>query len=676
MNNRPVCVAVLTALAAVNAYAVPPLAWIRFEGGEEYAGRSYRFTGDGPIQFDIDVAPGESHAIDLLWGSKRDQRGARVTINGKSRLVRGGGYDGYGWQRVAIPAGVSGKTYAVLIEADAPKAAFIAAARLVTEAMPVDAELVEEQPLSRVTIIAPRPAATWPSLEDYDAMPRLERYASQANRALRQCRLFVSGWLLHADPKTGLIPRNLRQNRDIWNAKDSAADNYPFMVLTCALTDPDMFQGRMLDILRTEEKVTSRLDHLPDTYSFPKQGFESQKPDLGAMIFGGSEYVKDGLMPLTEWLGESPWSVRMIGILDSILAHAPHQTPHGPIPSDNVEVNGEMMQVLGRVYWMTGDTKYLEMAVRIADYYLLGDHHPTRDLTRLRLDDHSCELVSGLSEVYFTCHHARKEKAAVYREPIHAMLDRILEIGVNEDGLMYDTIDPVAGKVTRDALTDNWGYNYNAFYTVWQLDGEERYREAVRKALRALSNRRYLTYPWEGWSSDGIADAVEGAINLYNREPVAGVETWVDANIDRMLRIQKSDGIVEGWHGDGNFARTAIMYALWKQQGATLQPWCEDVLLGAVASDNGVELWLRADKPWRGTLVFDRPRHKTVMHLPSDYPRINQIPEWFTVDASTRFGVTIGDGEARSVPGRELAEGLPVRVEAGKTLRIVVVDKG
>ena len=28
-----------------------------------------------------------------------------------------------------------------------------------------------------------------------------------------------------------------------------------------------------------------------------------------------------------------------------------------------------------------------------------------------------------------------------------------------------------------------------------------------------------------------------------------------------MWTIQKPDGIIEGWHGDGNFARTAIMYA-------------------------------------------------------------------------------------------------------------------
>ncbi|GAJ15655.1 unnamed protein product, partial [marine sediment metagenome] len=89
-----------------------------------------------------------------------------------------------------------------------------------------------------------------------------------ANEGFRRCRNFVAGWLKHADPKTGLIPRNLSRDKDIWNAKDSAADNYPFMVLTAAITDRSLFEGRMLDMLRTETKLTSRIGAMPDTYSF------------------------------------------------------------------------------------------------------------------------------------------------------------------------------------------------------------------------------------------------------------------------------------------------------------------------------------------------------------------------------------------------------------------------
>jgi len=56
-------------------------------------------------------------------------------------------------------------------------------------------------------------------------------------------------------------------------------------------------------MLRTETKLTSRLDRLPDDYSFSKRDWRREKMDLNEVIFDGSEYVKDGLLPITEWMG-------------------------------------------------------------------------------------------------------------------------------------------------------------------------------------------------------------------------------------------------------------------------------------------------------------------------------------------------------------------------------------
>jgi len=59
-----------------------------------------------------------------------------------------------------------------------------------------------------------------------------------ANEGFRRCHRFVEGWLKHADAKTGLIPKGLKEDRrDFWNPQDAGADNYPFMVLTAAITD-------------------------------------------------------------------------------------------------------------------------------------------------------------------------------------------------------------------------------------------------------------------------------------------------------------------------------------------------------------------------------------------------------------------------------------------------------
>jgi len=489
----------------------------------------------------------------------------------------------------------------------------------------------------------------------------------QAAEALRRCHRYVVGWLDHADPETGLIPRNLQKDRDIWNGKDSAADNYPFMVLTCALTDREMFEGRMLEMLRTEEKLTSRLDNLVDPYSFSKHDFYHDDADLDRMIFESSEYVKDGLMPITEWLGPSPWSDRMVGIIHSILEHAPVNTPGGRLPSDNVEVNGEMMQTLSRLYFMQADEKYLDAACRIADYYLLGNQHPTRDMKALRLRDHGCELISGLTEVYVACNFARPANKRAYQQPLHEMLDRILEVGVNADGQMYDVINPRSGKVLKKRLSDTWGYNYNGYYAVYLVDGTKSYQKAVCHALSML-NAHSRDYQKD---SDSIADSVEGAINLLNREHDESAVNWVDHEIGRMFAIQRPDGVIEGWHGDGNFARTAILYALMKQQGVTLQPWRDDVTLGAVRQDGELFITLFSQQPWHGRIVFDQPRHKTYLHLPRDYPRINQFPEWFTIDSNTEYSVTI-DKEKSTCHGDTLIAGLEVDLPSGKrrTIRI------
>jgi hypothetical protein len=89
--------------------------------------------------------------------------------------------------------------------------------------------------------------------------------------------------------------------------------------------------------------------------------------------------VKDGLLPITEWLGPSPWSERMIGIVDDIWQQAPIDTPFGRIPTRNFEVAGDLLQACSRLFWFTGELKYLDWAIRLGDYYLLSTNHPTND---------------------------------------------------------------------------------------------------------------------------------------------------------------------------------------------------------------------------------------------------------------------------------------------------------
>lgn len=518
-----------------------------------------------------------------------------------------------------------------------------------------------------------KPKVTFTQKDENNFSEALEN-GKVVNEGFNRSLKFVNGWIGLADSASGLIPRNIndKPSMDIWNAKDCAADNYPFMVLTSAILDRNLFEGKMVDMLKTEIRLTSRLGALPDTYSFSKRAFLNNDTVIADIIFGSAEYVKDGLIPLTEWLGQSLWSERMISIVDDAWKYAPVITPFGNIISDDPEVNGDMLQTLSRVYWITGDKKYLELGCRLGDYYLLGKNHPTRDFKVLRLRDHGCEIVSGLCELYATVSYVDKTRKELYKAPVYEMLDRIMATGRNSDGLFYNSIDPVKGVPVNDGIADNFGYTLNGFYTVYMIDGIEKYREPVIEALSVL-NEKYRNYAWEGTSQDGYADAIEGALNLYTREEVPSAKEWIDSEIKVMWNKQQESGIIEGWHGDGNFARTSLMYCLWKTQGTYLMPWREDLQIGAVQKDSLLYLTIFAEKDWRGKIMFDTKRHSEYMHLPIDWPRINQFPEYFTVEKGRTYSIIPGNSKVEMfVSGEDLRKGFQIGIDGGTTVKLIV----
>ena len=171
---------------------------------------------------------------------------------------------------------------------------------------------------------------------------------------------------------------------------------------------------------------------------------------------------------------------------------------------------------------------------------------------------------------------------------------------------------------------------------------------------------------------------------LYNREPVPSAAAWMDYQIKWMWSKQDSAhrpglerwrgrGIVEGGYADGNFNRTSLMYALWKTQGTSVRPWRADVRFGAVRQGEGVALTIDADSAGSGVLQFDVPRHRTILNLPADWPRINSYPEWYTVEAAARYRVhDASTGRSRVVSGADLAQGLPIALRRGERAKLVV----
>jgi hypothetical protein len=270
-------------------------------------------------------------------------------------------------------------------------------------------------------------------------------------------------------------------------------------------------------------------------------------------------------------------------------------------------------------------------------------------------------------------------EAPTHRVAIRKMLDRMLDKGRNPDGLWYRVLEIPSGKIEQEGLSDNWGYVVQAFLAQAALeravpDGEiaraERYEEASRDALRALP--RYAYYPWQRGQMDGYADTLEGVLFLLPRLPDEAAARWVDEQIAVLFGFQGPDGTVEDNYLDGNFVRTTLLYGLSLTQGVWLEPWRPDVLVGAATDGSCVELAVTGVDAWEGRLRFDTPRHREYMHLPLDFPRLNEWPEAFTVEAGKTYEVTERGGDARRLDGDVLAAGLPLRLEPGiiRSLRV------
>ncbi len=275
----------------------------------------------------------------------------------------------------------------------------------------------------------------------------------------------------------------------------------------------------------------------------------------------------------------------------------------------------------------------------------------------MRLRDHGNEMVVGLVLLEALESELGGARAQSYREPLARMLDRVLA-SASPDGLLYDEIRPSDLSPVQQRLSDNWGYVYGAVYTHYMVTGEPRYRDAVLRVLRALP--RYRGHDWENGSQDGYADSIESAIYLVNRAPVAEALDWIESEILTLIAYQKPDGTVERWYGDGNWARTLLLYATMKTQGCYLDGWQEGVELGAVRDGERLLVTLQAPGAWKGRLRFDYARHRRELNFRRNYVRLNEWPEWFTVDENTLYQLTDGTGHQLVRLGSELKTGIEV----------------
>jgi hypothetical protein len=206
--------------------------------------------------------------------------------------------------------------------------------------------------------------------------------------------------------------------------------------------------------------------------------------------------------------------------------------------------------------------------------------------------------------------------------------------------------------------------------------GTERYAAAIRKPLTNLLKPRYSHFNWDHGSRDNVADSVEGGLYLLHRFPTPEAFLWADREIATLLVDHSDPDRLWGVHKlEANTVRTVLIHTMLHTRNTIARPWQQGLQLGAAPCGEGICVLMQSEKPYEGKLQFDVPRHRITMGFKEDWPRMNAVPEWFTVepDDAHRYEVKdVGTGSTRRISGQALSEGLPVRLEPGEPLRLVV----
>jgi hypothetical protein len=167
-----------------------------------------------------------------------------------------------------------------------------------------------------------------------------------------------------------------------------------------------------------------------------------------------------------------------------------------------------------------------------------------------------------------------------------------------------------------------------------------------------------------------------GLIGSFDTIPVAEAFIWADREIATLLVDHTDPERLWGVHKlEANTVRTVLIHTMLHTGNTIARPWQQGLQLGAAPYRGGICIFLKSDKPYEGRLQFDIPRHRLFMGFKQDWPRMNVVPEWFTVepDESHQYKLEYVDTHATKIlSGKALYTGLPINLKPDKPLRLIV----
>jgi len=174
---------------------------------------------------------------------------------------------------------------------------------------------------------------------DFILAARLNAILSQ--EAYQRVYRTLRAWETARDPETGLVPFATHPRTARWQPEHAGADLYPFLWIASHDLDSDS-EELWSEALANEHQICG-----PMPCAIRLGSLQVIDRNQDEIIFGASEFAKDGLLAITERLGgPGPWFDRLMEVEGAILEAASISTDYGLIASRDAEVNGEMLQVL------------------------------------------------------------------------------------------------------------------------------------------------------------------------------------------------------------------------------------------------------------------------------------------------------------------------------------------
>ena len=450
-----------------------------------------------------------------------------------------------------------------------------------------------------------------------------------------------------------LIPQSRKKSQ--WNYHNVAADHYCFLWLAAWMLSPDQLPV-IQRIFLAEQQLT---DDAGLARPADARSGTPSTADHDLRIFGSSEYVKDGLLSLYERTALPAPADRMHALLHAVIQqsqHAPDPASGMALPGTGSEEVGNVLQAAARLAFQRPKAPYANTAATITDAIVQRMLPAANGLPVLRFDyarntilerrcelrDHGNEVIPGLAEAYALAVHWRSQpewasRADQWAEPLTTMYERILQHGRNPDGLLIGAFDPLSFEVLDPRPNDNWGYLLCGILLHTQaarihglIDPARLGQLESAAADTALAVTRQHGIAWEGQAMDGYADTLESAIYLAHHLPQlrTSLRTWTDQQIELLFDRQRPDGRIEDNYLDGNFIRTALLYADMHANTLRIEPWRPDVAVGYARTHQRWAIVIVSQQPWTGKLIHDGPRATANLMLPADWPRLNSWPEW------------------------------------------------